>query len=45
MPYVMLDENATIRPAMPRSIIDADGNNSIVWCRLPIAIITCGIFF
>lgn len=45
MPYVILDENATIKPAMLRSIIDAEGINSIVWCRFLITIITCGIFF
>lgn len=45
MPYVMLDENATIKPAMLRSIIDAVGINTIVLCRRPITIIACGVFF
>jgi hypothetical protein len=41
----MLDENATIKPAMPKSIIVAGGINAIALSLLPIAIITCGIFF
>jgi len=31
----MLDENATIRPAMLRSIIDADGINAIMGAGSP----------